>query len=309
MTDMRQNAILRPLSHQEGSTIPENETEFYAELTKRNKAFITSATQLKLKSLKMLVAGCGSTGGACTQSLARVGVTQFVLADNGSYELNNLNRQHAYLKDLGKNKAAFHAEQIKQINPFAQIKTHTDGVTPENVEEMVKWSDLIMDGVDITSESGMRMKIKLHEVAKKYGKPVLAGLDMGFRQWGKGYDYRKKNLDTLGGIHKAVKAIKHPIKAIFTIVPLSKSPAHCLPLIRDLMSGEETSASQLGCTSDLLASIIVPAAIRFVETGQLVSGWNVDFDYLAHSRVDRFKTKIKGVLWRWQATQLMNKAE
>jgi hypothetical protein len=306
---MRQNANLRPVVNQEDSSIPETEAEFYSELTKRNKAFISASTQLKLKELKMLVAGCGSTGGACTQSLARVGVTHFILADNGFYELNNLNRQHAYLKDLGKNKAAFHAEQIKQINPFAEIQTHTAGVTPENVDEIVKWSDLIMDGVDITSESGMKMKIKLHETAKKYGKPVLAGLDMGFRQWGKGYDYRKKNLKTLGGIHKTVKAIKHPIKAIFTIVPLSKSPAHCLPLIRDLMSGAEASASQLGCTSDLLASIIVPAAIRFVETGHLVSGWNVDFDYLAHSPVDRLKMKLKGILWRWQTIQLINKAE
>jgi tRNA threonylcarbamoyladenosine dehydratase len=298
---------LAGVQSQKPSDIPESEEEFYAELTRRNRAFIPDGTQKKLKGLKMLVAGCGSTGGACTQSLARVGVTQFILADSGRYELNNLNRQHAYLNDLGKNKAAFHAEQIMQINPFAKVETHTRGVTPENAEQMVQWADLIMDGVDVTTQSGIQMKVKLHEMAKKHQKPVLAGLDLGFRQWGKGYDYRKPGLEPLGGIHEALKVMNNPIKALFTIVPLRNSPAHCLELIRDLLTDPHVSASQLGCTSDLLSSIIVPSAIRFVETGKLVSGWNVDLEFLAHSPMDRLKMKLKGIVWRAQVIRLINK--
>ena len=74
-----------------------DQATFYAELTARNFHFVSSDLQKQMAQVKVLIAGCGSTGGACIEALARAGVQHFALADNGHYELNNLNRQHARL--------------------------------------------------------------------------------------------------------------------------------------------------------------------------------------------------------------------
>lgn len=284
---------------------PTHADEFYRELTMRNQAFITPETQAKLRTVKILIAGCGSTGGACTTSLARAGVTRFALADNGAYELNNLNRQHAFLGDLGENKAEFNAKKIREINPHAQVQVHPEGIAPGNVDALVEWADLIMDAVDVTSQSGIDMKLKLHEVARRARKPVLTGLDLGFRQWGRSYDYRSPDTALLGGSYESARAARHPLQALFSIVPVSAIPAHCLPLVIRLLKDASVPASQLGCTSDLLASIIVPSVIRFVETGELVPGWNIDLTSLAASRAQRMRLAWQGVWWRAEVRRLL----
>ena len=103
-----------------------DETAFYRELTSRNHHFISADTQAKLKNFKILIAGCGSTGGACIEALARVGVTQFVLTDNGTYDVSNLNRQHARLDAIGKNKASFHREEVLAI-PLCKLPSRERG--------------------------------------------------------------------------------------------------------------------------------------------------------------------------------------
>ena len=272
--------------------IPTTASEYYAELTTRNRHFVRAETQARLTHLKMLVAGCGSTGGACTESLARVGVCHFTLADNGAYELNNLNRQHAFIKDLGRNKALVHAEHLRAVNPNVNLTVFEDGVTRENVKSLVRSGDIIMDAVDVTTYSGIQMKIALHEEAHRQQKPVFTALDLGFCQWGKSYDYRNPRLHPLNGRAEIAKSAKHPMKALFLCVPISAIPAHVLPLVIELLERDDVSASQVGCTSDLLAAIIVPSVIRFVETGELVSGWNVNLENLAYS----WHTRI--TLWR-----------
>lgn len=246
------------------------------------------------------MAGCGSTGGACTASLARVGVQNFALADNGEYELNNLNRQHAEIRDLGRNKAEFHAERIRGINPACKIEVHTTGMTPANTPELVAWADIIMDAVDVTTESGIAAKLELHRVAHGSRKPVLTALDMGYCQYGKSFDYRKTLTPLMGGRFEAIKAAKHPMKALFTLVPLWAVPGHCLQLIDDLLTGKAESASQLGCTSDLLASIIVPAIVRFVETGDVVRGWRINLAPIAGRRLHRWARLLPELALRVQ---------
>ncbi|MFC7511740.1 HesA/MoeB/ThiF family protein [Streptomyces thermocarboxydus] len=73
--------------------------------------------QERLRNATVLVAGCGSTGGAVVEPLARLGTGRFVLAEPGEYELNNLNRQSATHKDIGRNKAEVAAERIRSVNP------------------------------------------------------------------------------------------------------------------------------------------------------------------------------------------------
>lgn len=274
--------------------------EYYRELTTRNKHFISPTTQEKLGSLTILIAGCGSTGGACIESLARLGVRRFILADNGTYELNNLNRQHATTLNIGDNKAEYHAEQVILINPFAEVRFYNEGITDKNLVELTKDADIIFDAVDVTNPDSMKLKIKLHFTAKQLRKPVLTALDLGFKQYGLGFDYRKNNVQVLGGKWKKATEATNPLKALFSFFPLSCIPDHCLTLFRDLLNGKETAASQLGCASDMLSAIIVPTIVRFVEKNEVIKSWDYDLETLMVPYRQRLINRIKSLPLRRQ---------
>jgi tRNA A37 threonylcarbamoyladenosine dehydratase len=159
---------------------PRDERAFYAELVTRNRHFVPAEAQAKMRDLKVLVAGCGSGGGACIEPLARLGVTKFMIADNGAYELANLNRQHAFVDSIGVNKAEFHANELRRINPFIQVEAFTEGVTRENLDRMIGWADIIFDCVDVTTYDAIVLKLLLHEKAHAAKRPVFSMLDLGY---------------------------------------------------------------------------------------------------------------------------------
>jgi hypothetical protein len=167
-----------------------NEREFYRGLTERNAGVVTDANQSALQRSTILVAGCGSIGGAAVEPLVRLGVQNFVLADPGDYELNNLNRQSATTADIGRNKAEVAAERILAINPHAQVQAFPDGVSEQLIDEMMANCDLVVDGVDVTTESGLRAKLVLHEHVCARRLPLFTGWDMVGAQYLRVYDYR-----------------------------------------------------------------------------------------------------------------------
>lgn len=269
---------------------PKNKHQsFYDELTSRNFHFVSHDTQLKLKELKIAIAGCGSTGGACIEALARVGVENFYLADNGEYDISNLNRQHFKLDNVGENKAEFHRIELLKINPYIQCEIFNKGVQKENVDRICEWADFIIDAVDVTTKSGMESKIELHKCAKRNQKPIASALDLGFRQWGMSFDYRKKNLDVFAGKLNEIQKCQHPIKALFSIYPIESIPSHAFELIFDLLENKREFASQIGCTSDLLSGIIVPVIIRFTKDGFLTKGWSIDQSEIVMSNKEKLK--------------------
>ncbi|KYG66223.1 hypothetical protein AZI86_03945 [Bdellovibrio bacteriovorus] len=277
---------------------PTDPVSFYAELTCRNFHFVSSDLQKKLSQVRVLIAGCGSTGGACIEALARAGVQHFALADNGSYELNNLNRQHARLENLGENKAAFHAKEIKSINPYTEVGVSEDGINAQNVDRLVEWADFIFDAVDVTTPSGIKAKVLLHQKCHKFKKPVLSGLDLGYLQWGCSYDYRRGEIAPLKGKADAALTAKHPIAALCAIYPLHIIPNDCVSLLVDLFEQKIDFAPQMGCTSDALSAIIVPALMKLVGTGELISGWHLDLAPYRYTRKERFSNWLRSFALR-----------
>lgn len=283
----------------------EARAEHRRELTSRNAAFVSGAAQSKLGELRILIAGCGSTGGACIEALARAGVERFLLADNGEYELTNLNRQHARMADIGKNKAEFHREEILAINPFAEVTADRRGIHSQNVREFCATADIIFDAVDVTTPAGIQAKLSLHRYAHELRKPVLSALDLGFRQWGMSFDYRDPSVEPLHGRMAAAQAASHPIRALFSIYPVASVPSHCLQLIIDLLEGRVAYASQLGCTSDALSAIIVPVILRFAESGRLPKGWCLDLDQYSRSGLERALEAIQRLPLRFKLARLL----
>jgi hypothetical protein len=279
---MNSAKVLMPRD-QELLSSPQFAQEYYRELTRRNRHFVDSKTQERLQSLRVLIAGCGAGGGACTQPLARLGVTQFRLTDNGYYEISNLNRQHCFSDHIGENKAEYHARQILRINPYADVQADPRGIRPDNVEALVAWADIVIDAVDVTNPESIQMKFLLHEIAKKMGKPVLSPLDPGLCQYGQTYDYRDPQTLPLHGRLEACKRAHHPMKALFSMFSVDDLPSHTLPLLNDLLNDSTQPASQLAVSADLLSGVVGSAMIRYAETGELISGWYLNLESLAYS--------------------------
>ncbi|WP_392965183.1 ThiF family adenylyltransferase [Streptomyces sp. LN245] len=182
------------------ATVAEDPETYYRSLTERNRGLIPDAVQERLRTATVLVAGCGSTGGAVVEPLTRLGTGRFVLAEPGAYELNNLNRQSATHADIGRNKAEVAAERIRSVNPFAEIRVDTAGIRPDEPELLLDGVDVVVDGVDVTTHGGWQAKYALHVAAGRRRLPVVSGYDLSGTQHVRFYDYRTESAPLAGAI-------------------------------------------------------------------------------------------------------------
>ena len=237
---------------------------FYADLTTRNRGFVSDAAQDRLAQITVLVAGCGSTGGAAVEPLVRLGVQHFLLAEPGAYELNNLNRQSAFLDEIGENKAAVHARRIAAVNPHATAHVDTTGITEENVQDLVGRCHVVVDGVDVTEPAGWVAKFLLHEAAARVGRPVISGYDMAGTQYIRFYDYRPRSRPFDGRIDRAgldeAIATGATWELLRRVVPMRVVPVEMLESARQMLASGEEGLPQLVYTSLLFGA----AASRMV---------------------------------------------
>ena len=267
---------------------------FYADLTTRNRGFVSDETQDRLAQITVLVAGCGSTGGAAVEPLVRLGIQHFLLAEPGAYELNNLNRQSAYLDEIGENKAAVHARRIAAVNPHATVHVDTTGITEENVEDLVGRCHVVVDGVDVTEPAGWVAKFLLHEAAARVGRPVISGYDMAGTQYIRFYDYRPRSrpfddrIDR-AGLDEAI-ATGATWDLLRRVVPMRVVPVEMLESARQMLASGEEGLPQLVYTSLLFGA----AASRMVVS--VSSGAPVRKHTLIS--VDRAVSTTRG---RWSA--------
>lgn len=251
---------------------------FYHEFTLRNAGFISDEEQQALRQAHILIAGCGSTGGSVIEVLVRSGAEHLALADNGSYELNNANRQNMVLADVGRAKVDVFRERMSQINPFVQISTHGHGITPDNVDALVAWADVIVDAVDVTGRSGLEMKFLLHEVAHRERKAVICGYDMAAAQYVPVFDYRDGSLPLMAGLLSAEEvATLDPLQACARLIPDDYIPVEMFDELTRHQQGKDYT-SQLCLAANLfgvLGSSLVLDIVnnRPVETDNYVDLW------------------------------------
>ncbi len=244
-------------------------TEFYRELTSRNSGFIPTPTQVRVRNARILVAGCGSTGGAVVEPLARVGVQNFILADPGEYELNNLNRQHAVHSDIGRNKAIVGAEKVAAVNPYAKVVVAIDGITAGNVDAFVRSSDVVIDGVDVTERCGMSAKWALHESAARLRVPVICGYDMAGMQYVRCYDYRDRRRPLDGVITAADVEASTSWQLLAKLIPKRMVPIEMIRNLRSSMDDPDYHVSQLIYTSLTFGAIASRMTVELLD-GQRV---------------------------------------
>ncbi|WNI17992.1 ThiF family adenylyltransferase [Actinacidiphila sp. ITFR-21] len=250
---------------------PQDADAYYRDLTERNRGLIPDEVQQRLRTSKVLVAGCGSTGGAAIEPLARLGLGAFVLTEPGEYELNNLNRQSANRADIGRNKAEVGADRVRAIHPFAEVTVDTGGVQADNAALLLDGVDVVVDGVDVTTVKGWQAKYTLHAEASRLGVPVVSGYDMSGTQHIRYYDYRIPQEPLAGEVTEKDLAQETLWDLLLKVIPRSIVPAD---LIADIVAhrGEvEYSVPQLVYASHLFG-VLASRYVVEVLAGNPVRG-------------------------------------
>ncbi len=277
----------------------------YNDLYERNWPIIDKETQNKISQLKIGIAGVGSTGGAFADGSIRLGVVNFKLADNGVYETNNLNRQMVYKSDMNMNKAFVYKKRLEEIYPGVSIKIYEDGITPENINDFLDGVDIVFDAVDVTTDSGIKMKLLLHEKACEKKIAVPSALDIGYTQWLRTFDYRHVDKPLNGFLEKARMA-QSPILAIVnTLCPVEDFTNEILDEFFRLSDDPDGNVCQLATACFLLSAMVTPYLTRFVNDLEIPEILKIDIrdpfltgperKIIDKKRTDNLK-KLKNVL-------------
>jgi tRNA threonylcarbamoyladenosine dehydratase len=239
---------------------------FYEELTLRNRGFISHPEQSALSNCSVLVAGCGSTGGAVVEPLIRLGVSRLILADPGEYEVSNLNRQDAIVSDVGRNKATVAAGRANAINPYSSVEVETIGICQSNVSRLVARATVVVDGVDVTEEDGLAAKYLLHAEAVAQGKPVISGYDMAGAQYIRFYDYRRRGARPFDGRITLVDLAEgsSPLSVLARLIPLRYVPTEMFEALRANADDPGYSIPQLAYTAKLFGVLASRMVVELV---------------------------------------------
>ena len=161
---------------------------FYEELTIRNRGFIAASTQQRLSTSTSWSRAAGPP-----EARRSTRWSGWVLSTSCSptrrYELNNLNRQHAFLTDIGSNKARSAPSGSARLTRTRRRPCTPRDHTRERPRPRAP-RHVVIDGVDVTEQAGWVAKYLLHEAAAALGRPVISGYDMAGTQYVRFYPYR-----------------------------------------------------------------------------------------------------------------------
>ena len=123
--------------------------------------------QKKLLGGKVLIIGAGGLGAPAALYLAAAGVGTIGIADADEVDLSNLQRQVIHTTaDIGKPKVESARETMEAINPDVKVVTYHDFIAADNIADIIKDYDFILDGTD-----NFPAKFLINDACVMAGKP------------------------------------------------------------------------------------------------------------------------------------------
>ncbi len=105
--------------------------------------------QAKLLNSKVFVLGAGGLGSPSLFYLAAAGVGTIGIADDDAVDLSNLQRQIIHdTNDIGTHKVLSAKATIEALNPDVQVNAHQGRLTEDNIREIIRDYDILLDGSD-----------------------------------------------------------------------------------------------------------------------------------------------------------------
>jgi molybdopterin/thiamine biosynthesis adenylyltransferase/rhodanese-related sulfurtransferase len=129
---------------------------------------VGAAGQIKLGRARVATIGAGGLGSPAALYLAAAGVGALTLIDDDKVEKSNLQRQvlHADAR-IGMAKAESARQTLNGLNPRVRIEAREQRLRADNVEELLRGHDVIIDGADnfptryLLSAACLRLNIPL----------------------------------------------------------------------------------------------------------------------------------------------------
>jgi molybdopterin/thiamine biosynthesis adenylyltransferase/rhodanese-related sulfurtransferase len=127
--------------------------------------------QKRLKNAKVLCVGAGGLGSPALMYLAAAGVGTLGVIDFDTVDESNLQRQVIHGQaDIGRSKAESARDTVKQINPLVDVVIHNTALDRENIFDIFRQYDLIIDGTD-----NFATRYLVNDAAVLLGKPYVWG--------------------------------------------------------------------------------------------------------------------------------------
>ncbi|MCS7115420.1 MAG: HesA/MoeB/ThiF family protein [Nitrososphaerota archaeon] len=131
--------------------------------------------QEKLAKSRVAIVGLGGLGTVSSLYLTLAGIGYLRLIDQDTVEARNLHRQILYsLKDLKYPKAEVSAKRLMELNPFVQVEALPENLNQDNVEELLRGVDCVVDGLD-----NMRSRYVVNRACVKLKIPYVFGAAIG----------------------------------------------------------------------------------------------------------------------------------
>lgn len=133
-----------------GEDVQNYSSQVRAALFERSRGLLSNAIHDK----KVLIAGVGSVGSYLSEQLVRSGVGHLTIVDPDTVEASNLARTSYSLADLGQPKVCSLKRRILNLNPSAQVETHTVDIVamarqrPREFNLLIQQMDLIIAATD-----------------------------------------------------------------------------------------------------------------------------------------------------------------
>ena len=149
--------------------------------------YLTEAQKAILERAKVGVAGLGGLGSNVLCHLLRAGVHRFVAADFDVVSASNLNRQFFFADQIGRKKTDALAENLRRIDPDAELDFRDLRLTVENTPEVFAGCDVVVEAFDKADAKTM-----LISALSASGIPVVAA--SGLAGFGKSNDIRLRRV-------------------------------------------------------------------------------------------------------------------
>lgn len=134
---------------------------------------IGASGQQKLLGSSVLIIGCGALGCIQAELLTRAGIGTLVIADRDVPTMHNLQRQFLFDEDdvaAKLPKAVAAAKKLRRVNSQIVINEMVMDVTADNIEQLIKTADIILDGTD-----NFETRFIINDACIKQNKPWVYG--------------------------------------------------------------------------------------------------------------------------------------
>ena len=148
---------------------------------------IGGSGQKKLLKSKVLLVGAGGLGSPAAMYLAAAGVGTLGIVEFDRVDLSNLQRQLLHrTKDVGRLKIDSAEETINNLNPDVNVVKHSVVLTSDNVMDIIKDYDVIVNGTD-----NFPTRYLVNDACVFLGKPLVDGSIFMFEGQATVYDAKR----------------------------------------------------------------------------------------------------------------------